>query len=87
MIAEIIAANGEDSINEICLVRDTLQLKEHDIRRVGRPRNNWWYFALSDYFSYLQRDYFPGFGGQPFSFHDARHVHAIREAVTNKWGL
>ena len=87
MIAEVIAANEEDPISEICLVTDTLQLKEHDKRRVGRPRNNWWYLALSDYFSFLKRTYFPGLWGQPFSFDDARHVRAIKEAVENKWGL
>ena len=87
MIEEVIAANDAESTSEICLVRDTLQFKKHEIRRVGRPRNNWWYFALSDYFSFLKRDHFPGFWGQPFSFHDARHVHAIKEAVSNNWGL
>ena len=67
MIAEVIAANEEDPISEVCLVIDTLQLKEHDKRHVGRSRNNWWHLALYDYLSFLKRTYFPGLWGQAFS--------------------
>ena len=87
MIAEGIAANEEDPKPEVCLVGDTLQPKEHDTRRAGRPWINWWSFTLSDYFFHLKRIYFPRVRGQPFSFQDVRHVRAIKETIQNKWGL
>ena len=40
----------------------------HDTRRVGRPRDNWWYFALSDYFFYFKRESFHGFAGSHSPF-------------------
>ena len=40
LIAEIVMSTDGDPIGDICVDRNTLRLKDHGARRVGRPRNN-----------------------------------------------
>jgi hypothetical protein len=87
LISKVIKSETDNPISDICIDRDNLKLHHHDIRRVGRPKNNWWICGIANFFEFISKEHIVDLRGQVFSFENQVHVQAIKTAVDRGWGV
>ena len=78
LVVEILNGEADDPISNICIDRSTLELRDYQSRRVGRPRYNWWIFGLNNYWNFLKTHYFRQYRWTELNLGNTQHINTLR---------
>ena len=85
LIISIINAPADNPVRQVC-ADDALRLIEYGVRRVGRPRHNWWIHGLQQYWKYATEHYAPALVHTTFNIDNQEHTHFLVQAASQNWG-
>ena len=77
-VKEIIAAEMNNPIRSVC-ANENLRLIEHATKRIGRPRNNWWVQALTNFWNYLREQRIPAYRYVDLDVSNPDHISILIE--------
>ena len=77
LVVQIINAPQADPIRG-ATADANLRLIEYSTKRVGRPRNNWWTFALNQYWDHIIQQYHPELRGTALNLDSNQHIDILQ---------
>ena len=81
LLAELVNNRDTDILSNITIVDDTLKLKEHNKKRVGRPKFNWYLNALEQYWNFIKAEHQTQYRFDMLDISNQEHTKVIIEAA------
>ncbi len=74
-------------VGQIVINGDNLHLIEHETKRSGRPKFNWYLNALEKYWQLIKTKYKPEYRYTPLNINNSSHTNLILKAADEGWGI
>ena len=85
LLIEIINARSNDITGQIVIRENSMQLIEHEVKRHGRPKFNWYLEAIEKYWNFIKTKHKIEYRYTAFDIQSQEQTNIIFQAAAKGW--
>ena len=87
LLIETLQKRNSDVVGQTVLNGNNLHLIEHETKRSGRPKFNWYLNAIEKYWQLIKTKYNQAYRYEPLNLNNISHTNLILQAADEGWGI